>query len=73
MDNVHRLAQIIATAIDKANSTVGMAERCIVAGDRVIGESGTYTYDPACPVNLYDGKQVWGVLSESGTMVIVGD
>lgn len=73
MDSVHRLAQILATAIYQANNTAGKAERCVVAGDRVVAESGTYNYDCVAPLNLYEGKQCWGVLSESGTMVIVGD
>lgn len=71
--SVERLASVIAAAVKKANSTVGMAERGVISGTSVITNHGAYTYDCACPVNLYDGKQVWIQVTESGTAVIIGD
>ena len=73
MSGVQRLATLIATAVQKANSTVGMAERGIISGGRVVANSGTYNYDAACPLNLYDGKQVWIQVTEDGIALIIGD
>lgn len=71
--SVQRLATVIATAVRTAQSTVGMAERATVSGDTVVTDHGVYTYDAACPVNLYDGKSVWIQVTEDGTAVIIGD
>lgn len=71
--SVKQLAQLIATAVKTANSTIGMAERATVSGDTVITGHGAYTYDACCPINLYDGKQVWIQITEDNTAVIIGD
>ena len=73
MSEVQRLANVIATAVKQANSTVGMAERGTISGTTVITNHGAYTYDLACPVNVYDGKVVWLQITEDGTAVIIGD
>lgn len=70
--SVQQLANVIATAVNYVNSTRGMATRGIIAGDTVSCDGGTYAYDLACPINLYDGKEVWCVEADSGVMVIVG-
>lgn len=71
--SVLQLGRYLATMIHTAQSTVGMAERATIAGDSVITSHGAYTYDAACPIALYDGKQVWVQIAEDGTAVIIGD
>ena len=71
--SVQRLADLIASAVIYANSTRGMAERAIVSGDTVVTTHGAYAYDVVCPINLYDGKEVWIQLTEDDIAVIIGD
>lgn len=73
MSAVQQLATLIATAVREAKSTVGMAERATVSGDTVVTGHGAYAYDVCCPINLYDGKQVWIQVTEDGNAVIIGD
>lgn len=71
--SVQRLANIIATAVAEARSTVGKAERATVSGDSVVTNRGSYSYDLVCPINLYDGKSVWIQVTEDGRAIIIGD
>ena len=71
--SVQNLANMIAAAVKKANDKTGMAEKGIITGDRVVCEGGAFSYDAACPVNLYDGKQVWVQRTADGIAVIIGD
>lgn len=71
--SVQQLANVIAKAVHEARSTVGMAERAVVSGATVITDRGVYSYDTACPVALYDGKQIWIQVTEDGNAVIIGD
>jgi len=71
--SVQKLANLIATAVKEARSTVGAAERATVSGESVVTSHGVYGYDLACPINIYDGKVVWVQISQDGTAVIVGD
>lgn len=71
--NVESLANLIAHSIKEAKSKIGMAERAIVSGDTVTTTHGVFAYDVVCPVDLYDGKEVWIQISEDGTAVIIGD
>ena len=70
---VQQLANVIATAVKKATDTVGMAERGIISGGTVVTTHGIYKIASACPINLYDGRQVWVQVSEDGrTAVVIG-
>ena len=71
--SVQQLANTIAAAIKEARSTVGMAERAVISGSTVVTNHGVYTYDSACPLNLYEGKTVWVQITEDGIAVIIGD
>ena len=73
MSGVQNLANLIATAVAQANSTVGMAERAVVSGGVVTTHHGSYAYDVVCPINLYDGKEVWIQVTQSGNAIIIGD
>ena len=74
MSAVQKLAETIALAVKEATSTIGMAERATVSGDIVITSHGAYPYATACPINLYDGKQVWvQITADKATAVIIGD
>lgn len=73
MSSVQQLATMIAAAIKRANDTTGMAERGVISGGTVITSRGVYSYDAACPISLYDGKQVWLQVTADGTAVIIGD
>ena len=71
--SVQQLANLIATAVKKANDTVGMAEQGIISGGTVVTTHGVYRIASACPINLYDGRQVWVQVSEDGkTAVVIG-
>lgn len=71
--SVQQLANLIATAVKKANDTVGMAEKGIISGGTVVTTHGVYRIASACPINLYDGRQVWVQVSEDGkTAVVIG-
>lgn len=72
MSEINRLASVIAAAVKQANSTVGMAERGTISGTSVITSHGAHPYDLACPVNVYDGREVWVQLTEDGTAVVIG-
>lgn len=71
--SVQQLANLIATAVAQANSTVGMAERAVVSGGVVTTNHGSYAYDVVCPITLYDGKEVWIQVTQSGNAIIIGD
>lgn len=73
MSAVQQLATVIANAVQQANSAIGMAERGTISGETVVTNHGVYSYDAACPVALYDGKQVWLQVTADGTAVIIGD
>lgn len=73
MSAVQQLATLIATAVRDARSTVGMAEIATVSGNNVVTNRGSYAYDVCCPVDIYDGKQVWVQVTEDGNAVIIGD
>lgn len=73
MSAVQQLATLIATAVREARSTIGMAELATVSGSNVITGHGAYAYDVCCPINLYDGKEVWIQVTEDGNAVIIGD
>lgn len=73
MSSIQELANVIAKAVREARSTVGMAERATVAGDTVVTGHGAYAYDLVCPINVYDGKQVWIQVTQDGNAIIVGD
>lgn len=71
--SVQRLASVIATAVKTATSTIGMAERGIISGGTVVTTHGVYRIASACPLNLYDGRQVWCQVTEDGkTAVVIG-
>ena len=70
---IQQLATVIATAVREARSTVGMAERGVIAGDTVVTDRGTYPYEACCPINLYDGKMVWLQVTEDNNAVIIGE
>lgn len=71
--SVQRLANLIATAVKIATSTIGMAERGIISGGTVVTTHGVYKIASACPINLYDGRQVWVQVTEDGkTAVVIG-
>lgn len=70
---VQQLANVIATAVKTATDTIGMAERGIISGGTVVTTHGIYKIASACPINLYDGRQVWVQVSEDGrTAVVIG-
>lgn len=72
--SMQRLANLIATAVAQANSTIGMAERATVQGDTVVTNHGAYQYEACCPINLYDGKTVWVQIADGGGVaVIIGE
>lgn len=71
--SVERLAATVAEAIRKISDTRGVAEYGVYSSGQVTISSGTFPAVKAVPVNLYDGKQVWVQLTESGTAVIIGD
>ena len=71
--SVQQLASVIATAVKTATSTIGMAEKGIISGGTVVTVHGVYRIASACPINLYDGRQVWVQVSEDGkTAVVIG-
>lgn len=70
---VQQLASVIATAVKTATSTIGMAEKGIISGGTVVTTHGVYKIASACPLNLYDGRQVWVQVTEDGkTAVVIG-
>lgn len=72
--NVQTLANLIATAVKTARSTIGMAERAEIKGNTVITGHGVFPFVAICPVDIYDGKQVWIQITEDGrTAVVIGD
>lgn len=71
--SVLNLANYLADTIRRARDTVGMAERGTIAGNSVITSRGAYSYDAACPITLYDGKNVWVQVAQDGTAVVIGD
>lgn len=73
MSAVQELADLIANAVRAAQNTVGMIERGTVSGTNVVTNNGVYAYDLTCPINVYEGKQVYGMVSDEGVFVIVGD
>lgn len=71
--SVQQLASVIATAVKTATSTIGMAERGIISDGTVVTTRGVYRIATACPINLYNGRQVWVQVSEDGkTAVVIG-
>ena len=71
--SVQQLANVIATAVKEARSTIGMAERGVISGNTVTTNHGVFTYSVCCPIQIYDGKMVWLQVCEDGTAVIIGD
>ena len=71
--SVQQLANLIAAAVKMATNTVGMAEKGIISGGTVVTTHGVYRIASACPINLYEGRQVWVQVSEDGkTAVVIG-
>ena len=71
--SVQHLASLIATAVKKATDTVGMAEKGIISNGTVVTTHGVYKIAAACPLNLYEGRQVWVQVTEDGkTAVVIG-
>jgi hypothetical protein len=71
--SVQQLASVIATAVKTATSTIGMAEKGIISGGTVVTTHGVYKIASACPINLYDGRQVWVQVTDDGkTAVVIG-
>lgn len=71
--SVQILANVIADAVNRANSTIGMAERGTISGTNVITSHGAYAYDTCCPVDIYEGKEVWVQITYDGNALIIGD
>lgn len=71
--SVQRLATVIATAVKTARDTVGKAERATISGSSVVTSHGVYGFVCCCPVDIFDGKQVWVQIADDDTAVIIGD
>lgn len=71
--SVQQLARFLADIVVTAQSKNGVAERGVISGASVVTDRGVYTYDAACPIDLYEGKTVWVQVAEDNTAVIIGD
>ena len=69
--SMQALANFLADILNRDD--VGVAERGTIAGDSVVTSRGSYSYELACPVNVYDGKEVWVQIAEEGIAVVIGD
>lgn len=72
--SVKQLADIIAKAVHETHSRVGAIERGIVSGNTVVTNNGAFPYIAVCPIDLYDGKLCYGMVSADGNnFIVVGE
>lgn len=71
--SVKQLADIIAKAVHETHSRVGAVERGIVSGNTVVTNYGTFPYIAVCPIDIYDGKIVYGMQSDDNNFIVVGE